>query len=178
MMDESAGIIDRLLEHNAVYAREMTLGDLPPAPAKRLVVVACMDARIDVHRILGLTPGDAHVVRNAGGSVTSDVLRSLVVSQHVLGTREVLVIHHTECGMLRLDEDELKARIRQETGAAPPFALEAFSDLEENLRASIERIERSPFLRFETVRGVVYDVRTGRLQEPDGGDGTSARRYP
>ncbi len=160
------GIIDGLLENNAAYAREMLQGDLPPAPAKKLVVVACMDARIDVQRILGLERGDAHVIRNAGGSVTLDVLRSLVISQHVLGTREVLLIHHTGCGMLGLDEDEVKARIEREVGKAPEFTLEAFSDLEENLRSSVGRIESSPFLRFQTVRGLVYDVRTGRLQEP------------
>ncbi len=160
------GIIDVLLENNAAYAREMVQGDLPAVPAKKLVVVACMDARIDVQRILGLKPGDAHVIRNAGGSVTRDVLRSLVVSQHVLGTREMLLIHHTECGMLGLDEDEVMARVEQETGTAPEFTLEAFSDLEENLRSSVKRIESTPFLRFQTVRGFVYDVRTGRLQEP------------
>lgn len=160
------GTIDGLLENNAAFARRMTYGELQPTPAKRLVVVACMDARLDIHRILGLKPGDAHVLRNAGGSVTSDVLRSLVVSQHALGTREVVLIHHSGCGMLGLDEDELKARIEQEAGTAPQFTLGAFRDLEGNLRSSIERIEISPFLRFETVRGFIYDVRTGRLQEP------------
>ena len=164
--EDVMGIIDGLLENNAAYAREMSQGDLPPAPAKKLVVLACMDARIDVRRILGLELGDAHIIRNAGGSVTQDVLRSLVISQHVLGTREVLVIHHTECGMLGLDEDEVKARVEQEAGAAPPFTLGAFSDLEENLRSSVKRIDSSSFLRFQTVRGFVYDVRTGRLREP------------
>ena len=160
------GIIDGVLEKNVVYAREMARGDLPPVPAKRLVVVACMDARIDVHRILGLAPGDAHVIRNAGGVVTPDVLRSLVVSQHVLGTREAMLIHHTECGMVGLEEHELKALIEAEVGAAPPFGLEAFSDLEESLKSSVERVATAPFLRFEAVRGFVYDVRTGRLREP------------
>ena len=160
------GIIDGLLENNAAYAREMAGGGLPAAPAKKLVVVACMDARIDVHRILGLEAGDAHVIRNAGGSVTEDVLRSLVVSQHVLGTREMLLIHHTECGMLGLDEDEVKGRVEQEAGTAPDFPLGGFSDLEENLRSSVDRIRSSPFLRFQTARGFVYDVRTGHLQEP------------
>ena len=159
------GIIDGLLENNADYAREMAHGDLPARPAKGLAVVACMDARIDVHRILGLEPGDAHVIRNAGGSVTPDVLRSLVVSQHVLDTREVLLMHHTQCGMLGLDEDELKRRIEQDAGTAPPFGLGSFADLEESLRNSVKSLETTPFLRFEAVRGFVYDVKTGRLQE-------------
>jgi carbonic anhydrase len=160
------GIIDSLLRNNVLYARELADTELPPAPAKKLVVVACMDARIDVHRILGLQAGDAHVIRNAGGSVTEDVLRSLIVSQHVLDTREALLIHHTECGMLGLDEDDLKARVEREEGTAPPFALGAFPDLEENLRRSVEHIEISPFLSFESVRGFVYDVKTGLLREP------------
>lgn len=160
------GNIDALLAHNVAYSSGMEGGDLPAAPAKQLAIVACMDARIDVYRILGLQPGDAHVIRNAGGSVTEDVLRSLVVSQHALGTREVLLIHHTECGMLELDENELKAQIEQSAGAAPPFDLESFPDLAENLRLSVERIEGSPFLHCDAVRGFVYDVRTGRLHEP------------
>jgi carbonic anhydrase len=160
------GTIDELLANNAAYAREMSHGDLESAPARRLAVVACMDARIDLHRILGLGPGDAHVIRNAGGVVTEDVLRSLVVSQHALGTREVIVIVHTECGMLRLNEASLKAQIAQEAGTAPEFPLGAFSDLERTLMDSVERIESSPFLRAETVRGFVYDVRTGLLEEP------------
>ena len=163
------GTIDRLLENNAAYASAMAYGDLASAPARRLVVVACMDARIDVHRILGLEPGDAHVIRNAGGLVTEDALRSLLVSQHALGTREALLIHHTECGMLGLDEARLKGRVGRETGASPELALGAFSDLEDNLRTSIDRIATSSFLRFETVRGFVYDVRTGLLQEPHAG---------
>lgn len=160
------GIIDGLLDNNAAYARALAQSDLPAAPRKRLVVVACMDARIDVHRILGLQPGDAHVIRNAGGSVTEDVLRSVVVSQHALGTRELVLIHHTDCGMLGLDEEELKRWIEQQTGTAPDFMLGAFSNLEENLRRSVERIEKSPFLRFETVRGFIYDVNSGALHEP------------
>ena len=159
------GIIDGLLENNAAYARETSHTGLPPAPAKNLVVVACMDARMDLHRILGLEPGDAHVIRNAGGSVTQDVLRSLVVSQHVLGTREVLLIHHTECGMLGLDEDEVRARVERQVGTVPELPLGSFEDLEGNLRSSIELIEKTPFLRFESVRGFVYDVGTGLLTD-------------
>jgi carbonic anhydrase len=158
--------IDELLGNNAAYAREMKHGDLASAPSKKLAIVACMDARIDVHRILGLGPGDAHVIRNAGGVVTEDVLRSLVVSQHALGTREVVLIHHTECGMLGLDEDALKARVEKEAGTAPDFSLGAFPDIEGSVATSIERIANSPYLRPEVVRGFVYDVRTGLLYEP------------
>ena len=158
--------IDELLSNNAAYAREMKHGDLESAPSKKLAIVACMDARIDVHRILGLGPGDAHVIRNAGGVVTEDVLRSLVVSQHALGTREVVLVHHTECGMLQLDEEALKARVEQEAGAKPEFPLGAFPDIEESVVASIDRIVNSPYLRPEIVRGFVYDVRTGLLYEP------------
>jgi carbonic anhydrase len=161
------GIIDGLLQNNADYAQRMSHGDLPAAPAKELAVVTCMDARIDAYRILGLEPGEAHVIRNAGGSVTEDVLRSLVVSQHVLGTREVAVIQHTQCGMSGLDEEGLESRVEQSTGTAPPFPLGGFADLEENLRSSVERIEESPLLRFEAVRGFVYDVTTGLLHELD-----------
>jgi carbonic anhydrase len=156
---------DELLGYNAAYAREMDSGDLPAPPAKRLVIVTCMDARMDLHRILGLEPGDAHVIRNAGGVVTEDVLRSLAISQHALGTRELLLIHHTECGMLGLDEDDFKQRVEAEIGHAPDFPLGSFSSIEDDLRASIGRIKESGFLRFEVVRGFVYDVRTGLLEE-------------
>ena len=159
------GIIDELLEHNAAYAREMAFGDLPSPPSKRLVVVACMDARMDLHRILGLEPGEAHVIRNAGGVVTEDVLRSLAISQHALGTRELLLIHHTECGMLGLDERDFKRRVEADTGHAPGFSLEAFTSLEDDVRTSIERVQRTGYLRFESVRGFVYDVRTGLVEE-------------
>ena len=158
--------IDELLSNNAAYAREMKHGGLASAPSKKLAIVACMDARIDVHRILGLGPGDAHVIRNAGGVVTEDVIRSLVVSQHALGTREVIVIVHTECGMLGLDEEALKTRVERDAGTAPDFPLGAFADTEESVAASIERIANSPYLRPEVVRGFVYDVRTGLLHEP------------
>lgn len=157
--------MDDLLENNAAYARDMRFGALSSSPSKRLAVVACMDARMDVHRILGLEPGEAHVIRNAGGVVTEDVVRSLAISQHALGTRELLLVHHTECGMLGLDEEAFKERVEAETGHAPDFPLGAFTDLEDDLRESIERIENSPFLRFEVVRGFVYDVRTGLLEE-------------
>ena len=160
-------VIDGLLENNAAYAREVGSVDLQSPPSKELVVVSCMDARMDLHRILGLEPGDAHVVRNAGGVVTEDVLRSLAVSQHALGTRELLLINHTECGMLGLDEGDLKRSIEAETGSSPDFPLGAFSSLEDNIRAAIERVENSGFLRFRVVRGFVYDVRTGLMKEID-----------
>jgi carbonic anhydrase len=156
---------DELLENNVAYARSMGSGGLPSPPSKRLVIVACMDARMDLHRILGLEPGDAHVIRNAGGVITEDVLRSLAVSQHALGTRELMLIHHTECGMLSLDERGFKDRVEAETGHAPDFPLGAFDSVEDNLRASIESVDSSGFLRFEVVRGFVYDVRSGLLEE-------------
>ena len=152
-------------EEASISCGAMASLGLPPAPAKKLAVVACMDARMDVYRILGLQPGDAHVIRNAGGVVTEDVLRSLAVSQHALGTREVMLIHHTECGMLGLDEDGLKTAIAEATGAAPEFPLRGFSDLEGSVRNSAAAIKDSPFLRYETVRGFIYDVKTGQLRE-------------
>jgi len=124
-----------------------------------------MDARLDVYRILGLQEGDAHVIRNAGGVVTEDAIRSLVISQRLLGTREIVLIHHTDCGMLSFRDDELKDAIAAETGIRPPFALEAFGDLEGDVRQSIARLQASPFLRHKHVRGFVYDVNTGRLNE-------------
>lgn len=140
--------------------------EAPGAPAMRLAVVACMDARLDVHRVLGLSDGDAHVIRNAGGVVTDDVIRSLVISQRLLGTEEVALVHHTGCGMLTFDDDELAEHIRRDTGVRPPFALEAFTDLDENVRRSIRRIVASPFLPHrDRVRGYVCDIGTGRLRE-------------
>ena len=131
----------------------------------RLAVLACMDARLDVHKILGLEEGDAHVIRNAGGVATEDAIRSLLISQRLLGTEEIILIHHTDCGMLTFKDDEVKQQIETETGIRPPFALEAFSNLEEDVRQSIARIEASPFLRSKHVRGFVYDVNSGRLRE-------------
>ena len=160
--------IEELLERNAAYARDMTFRELPSPPSKHLAVVACMDARMDLHRILGLEPGEAHVVRNAGGIVTEDVLRSLAISQHALGTRELMLIHHTGCGMLGLNEGDFKGRVEAETGHLPDFPLGAFTGLEDDVRASIERVQGTRFLSFGTVRGFVYDVRTGLLEEVDG----------
>ena len=160
-------VINGLLENNSAYAREVGSVDLPSPPSKGLVIVACMDARMDLHRILGLEPGEAHVIRNAGGVVTEDVLRSLAVSQHALGTRTLLLVHHSGCGMLGLDEADLKRNIEKETGHSPDFPLGAFTSLEDSLRSSIERVRTSGFLRFDVVRGFVYDVRTGLLKEVD-----------
>ena len=159
---------DDSLTHNSAYAETFDKADRPAQPARAAAVVACMDARIDVARVLGLDEGDAHVIRNAGGVVTDDVIRSLVISQRLLGTEEIVVVQHTECGMLTFRDDELKASIEAETGLRPPFAFEAFADLEEEVRQSIRRIKASPFLpRRDEVRGFVYDVKTGRLKEVD-----------
>ena len=136
------------------------------APAKKLAVVACMDARLDVHRVLGLQEGDAHVIRNAGGIVTDDVIRSLMLSQRLLGTREIVLLHHTECGLLNLQEDAVKREIESEVGAAPPFALGSFADVEQDVRDSMQRIAASPFIPHKSnIRGFVYDVRTRSVHE-------------
>jgi carbonic anhydrase len=159
-------VTDELLENNEGYARAFDKGQLPLPPARKLAVLACMDARLHVSRILGLKEGDAHVIRNAGGAVTDDAIRSLAISQRLLGTEEIVLIHHTDCGMLTFKDDEVKAQIERETGIRPPFALEAFSDLEDDVRQSIARIKASPFIpRKGSVRGFVYDVRSGRLSE-------------
>ena len=160
---------DELLRNNQDYAASFSSGDLPMPPATRVAVVACMDARLSVYGILGLREGDAHVIRNAGGGVTDDVIRSLTISQRLLGTREVILIHHTDCGMLTFKDDEVKADIEADTGLRPPFALEAFSDLDQDVRQSVARIKASPFVpRKESVRGFVLDVRTGALREVTG----------
>ncbi len=157
---------DQLLQNNARYFRESAARARPPRPRLATAVLACMDARIDVYRVLGLAPGDAHVIRNAGGVVTDDAIRSLLISQRLLGTREVLVMHHTECGMQTFRDEDLAAEIEREVGARPPFALGAFSDLQEDVRESMRRILGSPFVAHkDQVRGFVYDVRTGSLEE-------------
>jgi carbonic anhydrase len=156
---------DNVLRNNDKYSSSFQKGNLPMPPAKKLAVVACMDARLDVHRILGLEEGDAHVIRNAGGVVTDDAVRSLVISQRLLGTNEIILIHHTDCGMLTFKDDEVKAQIEKDTGIRPQFALEAFPDVDADVRQSIARIEASPFITHKQVRGFVYDVKTGRLNE-------------
>jgi carbonic anhydrase len=157
---------EEFLAANQKYAQQFDKGDKPLPPAKRVAVVACMDARIETGRLLGLEEGDAHVIRNAGGVVTDDVIRSLAISQRLLGTTEIVLIHHTDCGMLTFNDDAVKADIERDTGLRPPFALEAFADLEADVRQSIRRIQASPFIpNKDKVRGFVYDVRSGHLNE-------------
>jgi carbonic anhydrase len=156
---------DDLLANNARYAEGFT-GPLPLPPAKHIAVLACMDARLNVYAILGLAEGEAHVIRNAGGVVTDDEIRSLAISQRLLGTREVLLIHHTDCGMLTFTDDGFKRAIQEETGIKPSWAAEAFPDLDEDVRQSIARIKASPFIPHkDSVRGFVFDVATGKLNE-------------
>mgnify|MGYP006318370387 FL=1 len=158
-------VTDELLENNARYADNFK-GPLPLPPAKKLAVVACMDARLDVYAILGLHEDDAHVIRNAGGVITDDEIRSLAISQRLLGTEEVILIHHTDCGMLTFTDDDFKRSIQDETGIKPAWSAEAFPDLDEDVRQSIARIKGSPFVpRKESVRGFVFDVATGELVE-------------
>ena len=159
-------VTDELIRNAEAYAASFDKGDLPLPPAKRVAVVACMDARLDPQALLGLREGDAHVIRNAGGVVTDDGIRSLAISQRLLGTEEVVLIHHTDCGMLTFTDDEFRRRIQEETGLKPEWAVETFPDLEEDVRQSIARIQASPFIpRKESVRGFVYEVETGRLRE-------------
>ena len=158
--------VDTYLEHNAEYAAVFSKGNLPVQPAKQVAIVACMDARLETGALLGMEEGEAHVIRNAGGVVTDDVIRSLAISQRLLGTREVMLIHHTDCGMMKFTGDELKAEIEKETGIRPHFAMETFANLESNLRQSIARINASPFIvHKDGIRGFVYEVETGRLRE-------------
>ena len=159
-------VTDDLLRNNADFASSFSKGDLPMPPGKHLAVVACMDARLNVYALLGLEEGQAHVIRNAGGVVTEDVIRSLAISQRLLGTNEVILVHHTDCGMLTFTDDQVKADIEADTGLRPHFALEAFADLERDIRQSIARIKASPFVpNKDSVRGFVFDVTTGKLQE-------------
>lgn len=169
-------LIDEILEHNRRQAAVFPYGGLPMPPARRLAVLACMDARLDVESVLGLGPGDAHVIRNAGGLATDDALRSLVISSRLLGTREFLVIEHTDCGMVTFQEDDLRRRLTEETGAdASGLAFGAFADLEDNLRRQVEIIRENPFLpRDSVVRGLLYDVKTGLLREVVRADGERA----
>jgi carbonic anhydrase len=157
-------VTDELLANNARYAESFS-GPLPLPPAKHLAVIACMDARLDVYRILGLKEGDAHVIRNAGGVVTDDEIRSLAISQRLLGTEEIILIHHTDCGMLTFT-DEFKRAVQNDTGIKPEWAAEAFPDLEEDVRQSIARIKANPFVPHkDAIRGFVFDVATGMLNE-------------
>src|SRR5438045_2590001 len=159
-------VTDELLQNAERYAADFDRGDLPLAPARRVVVLACMDARLNPYGILGLHEGDAHVIRNAGGVVTDDEIRSIAISQRLLGTEEIILIHHTDCGMLTFTDDDFRRQIQDETGIKPEWAAEAFDDLETDVRQSIARIRSSPFIPHkDNVRGFVYDVRTGRLDE-------------
>ena len=158
---------DELLANNESYVSGFgDKADLPLPPARKTVVVACMDARLNVYGALGLKEGDAHVIRNDGGVVTDDAIRSLAISQRLLGTEEIILIHHTDCGMLTFHDDDFKDSIEQDTGIRPPWAAEAFGDLDADVKQSIARIKASPFIpRKDSVRGFVYEVETGKLRE-------------
>ena len=157
---------DDVLKNNAQYAQGFDKAALGAPPALGMAVVACMDARLDTHKLLGLEEGDAHVIRNAGGVVTDDVIRSLVISQRLLGTREIVLVHHSDCGMMTFRDDDVKDDIQADTGLRPAFAMEAFGDLEGDVRQSIARIQASPFIPVkDQIRGFVYDCATGRLNE-------------
>jgi carbonic anhydrase len=156
---------DDVLQNAEQYASSFDKGDLPMPPARKLVVVACMDARLIPTKVLGLQEGDAHVIRNAGGVVTDDTIRSLAISQHKLGTEEIILIHHTDCGMLTFRDDDFREELQDETGVKPAWAAESFTDLDRDLRQSIERIRNSPFVPNKNVRGFVYEVETGKLRE-------------
>jgi carbonic anhydrase len=159
-------VIDELLQNATSYAESFDKADLALPPARRIAIVACMDARLNPHALLGLEEGDAHVIRNAGGVITDDEIRSLAISQRLLGTEEIMLIHHTDCGMLTFTDDELRRQIQDETGVKPSWAAEAFDDLEEDVRQSIARIEASPFIpRKDKIRGFVYEIETGRVRE-------------
>ena len=157
---------DELLAANEQYAASFDKGDLPLPPARKIAILACMDARLNPYGVLGLQEGDAHIIRNAGGVVTDDEIRSLSISQRLLGTEEIVLIHHTDCGMLTFTDDEFKRSIQDETGIKPEWAAEAFDDLDEDVRQSVARIKASPFIpKKDSVRGFVYEVETGRLRE-------------
>ena len=173
-------VTDELLSNAQQYAANFDKGDLPLPPARKVAVLACMDARLNPYALLGLQEGDAHVIRNAGGVVTDDEIRSLAISQRLLGTEEILLIHHTDCGMLTFTDDEFKRSVQDDTGIKPEWAAEAFGDLDEDVRQSIARIRASPFIpNKDSIRGFVYEVETGRLREVDAGPAQSRfRREP
>src|SRR5215212_2003466 len=157
---------DELLKNNAAYAEKFDKGGLPLPPARKVAVVACMDARLNPYGLLGLGEGDAHVIRNAGGVITDDEIRSLAISQRLLGTEEIILIHHTDCGMLTFTDDEFRRSVQDDVGIKPEWAAESFPDLDEDVRQSIARIKASPFIpKKDSVRGFVYEVETGKLRE-------------
>ena len=158
-------VTEEYLANNRAYESNGGMGALPLPPSKHVAVVACMDARLDVYRILGLHEGEAHVIRNAGGVVTDDALRSLIISQRLLGTTEIILIHHTDCGMVTFQDDQLREAIAAEVGEKPLIAFQAFGDVEGDVREGIHRIRHNPFLLHHDVRGFVFDVATGNLNE-------------
>jgi carbonic anhydrase len=158
-------VTDDVLRNAEQYASSFDKADLPMPPARKLAVVACMDARLIPTRVLGLNEGDAHVIRNAGGAVTDDTIRSLAISQHKLGTEEIVLIHHTDCGMLTFTDEEFRQSLEDETGMKPTWASETFRDVDADVRQSIQRIKTSPFIPNKNVRGFVYEVETGKLRE-------------
>ena len=159
-------VIDELLANNAAFAAAVPERHFDLRPSRRLAIVTCMDSRLDVFAALGLRDGEAHVLRNAGGVITDDVIRSLAVSQRRLGTRSVMLIHHTDCGMAKLTDDGFRQELQQATGVAPAFAIESFSDVDADVRQSVLRVRRSPFVAHrDAIRGFVYDVDTHRLRE-------------
>jgi len=164
--DADVGVIDELVASAAQHAAAPEAPVGTPRPARRVAVVSCMDARLDLFGILGLKPGDAHLIRNAGGVATDDVIRSLTISQRKLGTREVILVHHTDCGMLTFTEDELRRELLDATGIKPSWAAEAFTDLDADVRSSVQRVRTNPFVPHrDRVRGFIYDVDTGVLRE-------------
>jgi carbonic anhydrase len=156
---------DELLANNAAYVAQFDKGDLPMPPATKVAVLACMDARLDPAKTLGLNEGDAHVIRNAGGVASEDAIRSLVISQRLLGTREIILIHHTDCGMETFTDDAVKDQILVDTGLRPNFALEAFPKADDDVKQTAARIKANPFVPHKNVRGFVYEVETGTLRE-------------
>jgi len=159
-------LTDTLLDNNAAYVSTFDKANLPLPPARKLAVLACMDARLDPAKLLGLQEGDAHVIRNAGGVVTDDALRSLAISQNLLGTEEIILIHHTGCGMLTFTDDEFAQKLEDETGERPDWRAHAFDDLEQNVKNSIDKIKTSPFVpHTDKITGYVYEIETGRLRE-------------
>ena len=159
-------VTDDLVRNAEAYSEDFDKGDLPMPPGRKVAIVACMDARLNPQGLLGLEEGDAHVIRNAGGIVTEDAIRSLAISQRLLGTEEIVLIHHTDCGMLTCTDDDFRRGIADETGIKPGWAAESFGDLDEDLRQSVARISASPFIpKKDSVRGFVYEVETGRLRE-------------
>ncbi|WP_028477518.1 carbonic anhydrase [Nocardia sp. CNY236] len=167
-------VTDEYVKNNAEYASTFR-GSRPLTPSKGVAVVACMDARLNVYGVLGLGDGEAHVIRNAGGVVTADVVRSLAISQRMLGTTEIILIHHTDCGMLTFTDEEFEAAVQQDTGMTPEWSTEAFSDVESDVRQSIERLVASPFLpRKDAIRGFVFDVASGKLDEVHPADGAGS----